>query len=95
MRKQVRHYHVRKKKFINAYSGKIIEIYHRCGLLSRDILGLGEPCSAKKNVLSLIVTIIYNIICFKVRAPVMGLPDGKCLDIDIVSQNRLNSIKKS
>ena len=38
-----------KKFIINAYSGKIIKIYQRCRFLSRDILGLGEPYSTKKN----------------------------------------------
>ena len=37
----------------SAYSGKIIKIYQRYGLLARDSLGLGEPYSMKKIVLSL------------------------------------------
>ena len=46
--KQVRRYCIRIKKFINTYSGKIIQIYQRYGLLSRDSLGLGVPYSTKK-----------------------------------------------
>ena len=42
-----------RKKFINAYSGKIIKSYQRYGLLSRDSSSLGEPYSMKKMVLSL------------------------------------------
>ena len=43
------------KKFINAYRNKIIKIYRRYGLLFRDCLGLGlgEPYSTIKMVLSL------------------------------------------
>ena len=55
------------KKFINAHSGKIIKIYQRYGLLSRDSLGLGEPYSTKKNILSLKDINIYNIISFRAR----------------------------
>ena len=46
--KQVRRYRIRIKKFMNAYSGKIVKII-RYGLLSRDILGLGKPYSTKKR----------------------------------------------
>ena len=35
--KQVRRYCITIKKLINAYSGKLIKIYQRYGLLSRDI----------------------------------------------------------
>ena len=67
-RKQVRRYRIRIKKFIHAYSGKIIKIYQRYWLLSRDSLGLGEPYSTKKIVLSLKDIDICNIISFQARA---------------------------
>ena len=41
------------KKFTDAYSDKIIKIYQRYGLLSRDSLGFGEPYSTKKKSLVL------------------------------------------
>ena len=43
-------YSTKIKKFMNAYSGKIIKIYQRCGILSRDSLGLGEPYSTKNGL---------------------------------------------
>ena len=49
--KNVRRYHIRIKKFINAYGGKINKIHQRCGLLSRNSLGLGEPYITTKNYL--------------------------------------------
>ena len=84
---QVRRYRIMIKKFINAYSGKIIKIYQRCGLLSRDSLSLGEPYPTKKMVLPLKVINIYNIIIFKAQAPLMGPPEGKSLEIYSVSLN--------
>ena len=77
-------YRIRIKKFINAYSGKVIKIYQGCGILSRDSLGLDEPYSMKKVVLSLKVINIYHIISFK---PLICPPEGKSLEIDSVSQN--------
>ena len=58
---------IRIKKIINAYSGKIIKIYQRCGLLSRDSLGLDEPYFYEKMVMSLKDIDKYNIISFKAR----------------------------
>ena len=40
---------MRIKKLINVYSGKIIKIYLRCGILSRDNLDPDEPYLTKKN----------------------------------------------
>ena len=37
---------------------------------------------------------ICHIISFKGWTPLMGPPEGKCMDIDTVSQNRLNAIQK-
>ena len=64
------------------YSGKIIIIYQRYGLLSRDSFGLGEPYSTKKMVMSLKDINMYNIISFKIR----GTSEGKSLEIYSVSQ---------
>ena len=63
--KQVRRYRIRIKKFINTYSGKIIKIDQRYGLLSQDSLGLGRPYSTKKIILSSKDIKIYSIISFK------------------------------
>ena len=89
--KQVRHYRIRIKEFINTYSGKIIKIYQRYRLLSQDSLGLDEPYSTKKVLSSKDIN-IYNVISFKVTPN--GPLEGKYLEIDSVSQNRLNAIKK-
>ena len=62
--KQVKRYRIRIKKFINAYSNKIIKIYQRYGFLSRDSFGLVEPYSTKKMNMSLKHINIYNIISF-------------------------------
>ena len=80
-------------KFTNANSGKISKIYERYGLFSWDSLGLCEPFY-KKMVLSLKYINIYNIISFKGRGTPNESPEGKSLEIELVSQNRLNAIKK-
>ena len=50
-KKQVRFYRIRIKKCITAYSSKLIKIYQRCGLLSRDSLGLSEHYSMRKGLI--------------------------------------------
>ena len=92
--KQVGRYRIRIKKSINAYSGKIIKIYQKNVLLSRDSLGLGEPYSTQKKYGLVFKDInIYNIVSFKAWTPLIGPPKGKSRKIDTVSQNRLNAIK--
>ena len=72
--RQVRRYRIRIKKFIYAYSGKIIKIYQRFGILPHDSLGFGEPYLTKKLTLSLKVINIYNIFSFKTRVILMKSP---------------------
>ena len=65
--KQVRRYHTKIKKFIDTFSGEVIKIYQRYGILSQDSLGLGEPYPTKIVGLSIKVINIYNIISFKAQ----------------------------
>ena len=85
------------KKFINAYSDKVIKIYQRCEITFQDSLGLGEPHSTKNIVLSLkVINIytIYHIISLRCGATIIGPSEGKSQEFDLVSQYRLNLIKK-
>ena len=50
--------------------------------------------SNPKMVLTLRVINMYHIISFKAQGAPNGSPEGKSLEIDLVSQNRLNPIKK-
>ena len=67
---KVRRYRIRMEKCINAYNRRIIKIYKRCGILSRDSLILDKPYSMKKWSGSLKVINIYKIISFTAQAPV-------------------------